>query len=122
VSVPVYAIWINSSTESVVKFMGIVKVVISFVKYNPQVYLNFTRKSTEGWSLENVLLDLLGGTLTFVQIVLDKWDSGESSNLFTTGLNTAKFLLGIITIVYDLVFLFQHYVLYNPKDKKRRDR
>lgn len=56
--------------------MGIVKVCISFVKYIPQVYLNFKRKSTEGWSLENVLLDLLGGSLTFVQILLDKIDSG----------------------------------------------
>ena len=98
--------------------MGIVKVCISFVKYIPQVYLNFKRKSTEGWSLENVLLDLLGGSLTFVQILLDKIDSGQSTGQFSSGLNTAKFLLGILTILFDLVFLFQHYILYNPKKQK----
>lgn len=97
--------------------MGIVKVVISFVKYIPQVYLNWSRKSTEGWSLENVMLDLLGGSFTFIQIVLDKMDTGEAGGTFDGSLNIAKFLLGVLTIIFDCIFLFQHYVLYNPKKR-----
>lgn len=92
------------------------KVAITFVKYTPQVYHNYKRKSTEGWSLENVLLDLTGGTLSFLQIFLDWIDEGESKN-FSSGLNIAKFLLGLLSIIFDLIFLFQHYVLYNPKHR-----
>lgn len=51
--------------------MGYAKAAISFVKYIPQVYLNYRRKSTVGWSLANVLLDLTGGVLSFLQIFLD---------------------------------------------------
>jgi cystinosin len=46
--------------------MGYAKAAISFVKYVPQVYLNYSRKSTVGWSLANVLLDLTGGILSFL--------------------------------------------------------
>jgi len=30
------------------------------------VYLNYIRESTVGWSIENVLLDLIGGTFLFI--------------------------------------------------------
>ena len=50
---------------------GYCKIAISFVKYCPQVYLNYKRKSTVGWSLGNVLLDLTGGLLSFAQIFLE---------------------------------------------------
>ena len=96
--------------------MGLAKVLISFVKYIPQVYLNYKRKRTDGWSLENVLLDLTGGLLSFVQIFIDWADSGTTSQ-FSGGLNVAKFLLAIVCIVFDLIFLFQHYVLY-PRPSK----
>jgi len=101
--------------EQVFVFMGLMKVLISFVKYIPQVYLNWKRKRTDGWSLENVLLDLVGGVLSFIQIFIDWADSGTTSQ-FSGGLNVAKFLLAIVCIVFDLIFLFQHYILYNPKD------
>ena len=46
--------------------MGYAKAAITFVKYCPQVYLNWKRKSTVGWSTENVLLDLTGGSLSLL--------------------------------------------------------
>ena len=30
-------------------------------RYVPQVYLNAVRKSTDGWNIDNVVLDFLGG-------------------------------------------------------------
>jgi len=116
VATALYGIAWDSSNEAVVKFMGIMKVVISFVKYCPQVYLNWKRKNTEGWSLENVLLDFTGGVLSFLQIYVD-YLNGESQNLFDGGLNIAKFLLSIVSIVFDLIFMFQHFILYNPSKK-----
>ena len=50
--------------------MGYAKAAITFVKYCPQVYLNYKRKSTVGWSLENVMLDFAGGSLSLIQSAL----------------------------------------------------
>ena len=47
--------------------MGYAKAAITFVKYLPQVYLNWKRQSCEGWSIENVVLDFMGGSLSFLQ-------------------------------------------------------
>jgi cystinosin len=57
--------------------MGYCKAAISFVKYVPQVYLNYSRKSTVGFSLANVLLDLTGGILSFLQIWVNAAALGE---------------------------------------------
>ena len=43
---------------------GYAKAAITFVKYVPQVFLNYKRKSTVGWSLANVMLDMTGGVLS----------------------------------------------------------
>ena len=43
---------------------GYCKAIITFVKYMPQVYLNYKRKSTEGWSITNILLDFTGGSFS----------------------------------------------------------
>lgn len=112
-AVVLYGLFGKKSTEDAVVFTGVMKVVISFVKYLPQVYLNFKRKRTDGWSLENVMLDFAGGALSFIQIFVD-WEIAGTTTQFSGGLNVAKFLLSIVCMVFDLVFLFQHYVLYHP--------
>jgi len=58
--------------------MGYCKCAISLVKYMPQVYLNYARKSTVGWSLANVLLDLTGGLLSLAQMWIDARCLGQS--------------------------------------------
>jgi len=55
---------------------GYAKAAITFVKYCPQVYLNWKRKSTVGWSLANVCLDLTGGSLSFAQMAIDGFACG----------------------------------------------
>jgi cystinosin len=106
-------------------FLGLMKVLISFVKYLPQVYLNWSRKTTTGWSLENVLLDFTGGTFSFAQIFIDWIESGATSQ-FSGGLNIAKFLLSMVSMGFDCIFLFQHYILYphkkasNEEDERKK--
>ena len=91
--------------------MGYAKAAITFVKYCPQVYLNWKRKSTVGWSTENVLLDLTGGSLSLLQSALNSIALGE--RFFEKGgFNVVKFILSITSIVFDSIFLFQHFVLY----------
>ena len=97
--------------------MGYCKAAITFVKYVPQVYLNYSRKSTVGWSLANVLLDFTGGTLSLLQIWLNA--VALDQNPFTgSGFNIVKFILSVMSIVFDSIFMFQHYVLYRSAWKE----
>jgi cystinosin len=92
-----------------------VKLVITVVKYIPQVWVNYKRKSTVGWSILTILLDLVGGALSLAQLILDASFQNDWSGI--TG-NPAKFLLGNVTIFFDLIFVAQHYILYRePHDK-----
>ena len=96
---------------------GYCKAAITFVKYLPQVYLNYKRKSTVGWSLENVLLDFTGGLFSFIQIIVDAKGRGKPIFGDGGGFNIVKFILSVMSIVFDLIFMFQHYVLYSDKWK-----
>ena len=89
--------------------LSFVKIGISLIKYIPQVVLNIQRKSTVGWSIWNILLDFTGGCLSIMQLVLDCADMKDFSGI--TG-NPAKFGLGFVSIIFDLIFMVQHYCLY----------
>jgi len=93
----------------VVYALGAVKIGATLVKYAPQVATNHARRSTRGWALEAVLLDLAGGVLSLGQVGLDAAARGDLS--VVTG-NPAKLGIGAISLAFDVVFLLQHYVLY----------
>ncbi|CAG7950441.1 unnamed protein product [Penicillium nalgiovense] len=86
-----------------------IKLLITIVKYMPQVALNYKRQSTVGWSIGTILLDLGGGVLSMLQLVLDSSLQNDWSGI--TG-NPVKLLLGNVTIFFDAIFCIQHYVLY----------
>lgn len=88
------------------------------MKYIPQAWLNFKRKSTENWRIEMILLDFSGGILSLAQLVIDSSLNEDWSGL--TG-NPAKLFLSNITIIFDLVFIIQHYILYADPQKKKQD-
>lgn len=79
------------------------------MKYVPQAWVNYKRKSTVGWSITQILLDLAGGALSLIQLVIDSSYENDWSGI--TG-NPVKFLLGNVTIFFDLIFVVQHYILY----------
>ncbi|KAG0305789.1 hypothetical protein BGZ97_000979 [Linnemannia gamsii] len=93
-------------------FLSYIKLVISFIKYCPQVYINWVAKSTVGWSIHNILLDFTGGVLSIGQLVLDAYISDDWSGI--SG-DPVKFGLGFLSIAFDLVFITQHYVLYRNR-------
>lgn len=70
------------------------------------------RKSTEGWSIGNVLLDLTGGSLSMLQMMLQGVNNSDFSNIFG---DPTKFGLGLFSIIFDVLFIVQHYVLYPNK-------
>ncbi|UJR27603.1 hypothetical protein I4U23_008884 [Adineta vaga] len=90
-------------------FYSYVKLIVSCIKYIPQIVLNYRRKSTEGWSIGNILLDFLGGILSLIQMFLLAINYNDWSSIFGS---ITKFGLGIISIGFDLIFIVQHYILY----------
>ena len=69
--------------------------------------MNAARRSTAGWSLDNVLIDLGGGILSIGPLLqscltLDEWS-------LITG-NPIKLGLGLTSIGFDCVFVLQHMV------------
>lgn len=91
-------------------FLSYVKVSITLMKYFPQAVLNWRRQATVGWSIDNILLDFTGGTLSLAQTLMDNGIKGQWSDVL--GGNPAKFFLGFTSMVFDIVFMIQHYCLY----------
>lgn len=90
--------------------LGTIKLLITIVKYTPQVYTNYKLQSTRGWAIDTILLDFTGGVLSLGQLLIDSslqggvWEGVKG--------NGVKLGLSGISIAYDLVFFVQHYVLY----------
>merc|ERR1719188_257823 len=76
----------------------------------PQVWLNCKSKSTSGFSIVGVWLDLIGSSLSLSQLVFDAWSSGDWEAVLG---NPAKLALGFVSLLYDFIFLLQHYVLFS---------
>ena len=87
------------------------KMAVTFCKYLPQLLLNYRRRSTVGWPIDNILLDFTGGALSTLQLILDCADQHDWSGI--SG-DVVKFGLGVTSMVFDVLFLVQHYVLYRP--------
>eukprot|EP00736_Rhodelphis_marinus_P004121 Rmarinus@m.30235 len=100
----------HSPPPGLLDVAGYVKVYVTFFKYAPQAYLNYKRKSTVGWSVGNVILDFVGGMFSLLQMLLDSRCQGSWDDFQ----NIPKVFLAVETIVFDILFLCQHYVLYTP--------
>ncbi len=71
--------------------------------------MNYKRKSTVGWSIINILLDFTGGSLSLLQMFLLAYNFNDWSSIFGS---PTKFGLGFFSIIFDFVFIIQHYILY----------
>ncbi|XP_053680509.1 cystinosin homolog [Anopheles nili] len=96
--------------------LSYIKLSVTLIKYVPQAVLNFRRKSTVGWSIENVLLDFTGGMLSMLQMLLNGYNYDDWASIFG---DPTKFGLGLFSVLFDVLFMVQHYVLYrNRADAK----
>ncbi|KAF6165401.1 hypothetical protein GIB67_018845 [Kingdonia uniflora] len=105
----------NHSWLWLVSVFNTIQVIMTVIKYIPQAVMNFGRKSTVGWSIGNILLDLLGGVTNYSQMVMQSLDQGSWVNFYG---NIGKTMLSLVSIFFDLLFIFQHYVLYPLKKEK----
>lgn len=93
-------------------YYSYIKLAVTLIKYVPQAYMNYSRQSTVGWSIGNVLLDFTGGSFSLVQMVLESYNNDEWRLVFG---DPTKFGLGVFSIFFDVVFITQHYCLYRHK-------
>lgn len=100
-----------------INFYCYINLSLTIVKYMPQVYMNYARKTTVGWSIAFVILDLVGGVFSLVQMFLVAYNHNEWNSIFG---DITKVGLGILTLIFDFIFMFQHYVLYNEAWKATR--
>lgn len=102
----------------VIYAVSYVKLIVTVVKYTPQMVANYRNGSTKGWSIYQILLDFSGGLLSLGQLAIDSYLLGDWAGV--TG-NPVKFALGNVSILYDLIFMTQHYVLYRGADSKANE-
>lgn len=95
--------------------LSLVKLAVTVIKYLPQIYLNYQRKLTVGWNIWNVLLDFTGGTLSVTQQMIDCGTTGRWNGIAG---NPIKFCLGSMSIIYDIVFMLQHFVFYKENNRE----
>lgn len=87
-----------------------IKLGVTLTKYLPQIKLNRDRQSTDGFAIENVLLDLTGGVLSLAQLIIDAvWIQHSWSDV--TG-DWGKLGLALLSIAFDIILTWQHYALY----------
>jgi len=102
----------DSSSLNIIQQISYVKIVVTLIKYIPQACLNYRRKSTVGFSISQILLDLTGGILSLLQSILENYNF----NIWSVN-NPVKYCLGIFSLIFDLIFISQHYYFYrNNRD------
>lgn len=94
-------------------YFSYIKLGVTLVKYIPQAYMNYRRKSTEGWSIGNVLLDFTGGSFSLIQMFLEAFNNDKWMFIFG---DPTKFGLGALSMFFDIVFIIQHYCLYRNRE------
>ncbi|XP_046439520.1 cystinosin-like [Daphnia pulex] len=98
---------------SLLYYCSYVKLLVTLIKYIPQAHLNYKRQSTVGYSIGGVLLDITGGLLSVLQMFLLAYNNDDWDSLFG---DPTKFGLGLFSVMFDLLFIVQHYVLYRNND------
>lgn len=96
--------------------------------------MNYRRKSTVGWSIGCIFLDIIGGIFSILQMLLNAYNHGNERFYFcyiTDNYSNVrfpddwisifgdptKFCLGLFSICFDIFFIIQHYVLYRYVNK-----
>ncbi|OAA67446.1 Cystinosin/ERS1p repeat protein [Cordyceps fumosorosea ARSEF 2679] len=92
----------------VVYLVSNIKTFLVLLRYVPQTWLNYRRKSTRGLPLLPFVLDMTGGVLSLLQLLIDSAYHDQSPALA----NPVKLAIAIVVIVFALAFFFQRFVLY----------
>lgn len=99
-------------------YFSYIKLAITLFKNCPQVYYNYRRKSTSGFSIWTVLCDFAGGLLSMVQMFLLAYNFNDWGSIFG---DLSKFGLGLISVAFDIIYMIQHYIVYRKPYSTKRE-
>lgn len=116
--VAVAVAWPAGSWLWLVTGFNYMQLLMTSIKYIPQAWFNFRRKSTVGWSISNILLDISGGLGSFLQMAVQSLDQGSAKNF--SG-NIGKVGLSLETVAFDTLFIVQHYCLYYGRGARAKE-
>lgn len=94
---------------------GIVKGIQSCIAYIPQIYNNYSNKSTFGFSQSGIFCDCGGGSIALIQIVVDYQRVSQNTSFFKT-LNYGKFFLNFFSVLMTVILQIQNYCIYGAKE------
>ena len=94
-------------------FLAFLKLITSLIKYMPQAFLNYARKSTRGWSATSSVLDAKGSIFSILQtLFIAKQAPNPSAEFIQLSVNAPKVPLAVLSLFFSITFLVQH-VTYN---------
>lgn len=91
------------------------KIIISLIKYIPQVLHNYRRKSMYGISRLQIIFDLTGSFFSFAEFYLKK----NRPILEAVDANRGKVGITIVTFLFGTIFLFQMYLYGTSRSELR---
>lgn len=95
-------------------YFSYVKLTVTATKYLPQMIFNIRRKSTAGWSIYMIYLDIVGGSTSMMQMLTIAYNYNDWKTLQG---NLPKLGLAIASMFYDVIFLLQEFVFYPNSGK-----
>ncbi|XP_022255232.1 cystinosin homolog [Limulus polyphemus] len=96
-------------------YLSYVYLVISMINYVPQLFFQCKRRSTVGWSIEATFLDISGGILSILQMVINAYNFDDWIAIFG---NFIKFGSGLVSVLCDILLFIQHYYMFSNHYKK----
>ncbi|AAS52950.2 AER269Cp [Eremothecium gossypii ATCC 10895] len=100
----------NQSTLFYCHVLYFIKIIMSVLKYIAQAKHNYERKSTVGFSMLSVSLDICGGVFSLAQLVLDLTEKSGIS-VTTVKANSGKLGIGLVSLLFNFVYISQ-WLLY----------
>ncbi|CEP24774.1 unnamed protein product [Cyberlindnera jadinii] len=87
--------------------LSYMKIIMSLIKYFPQLLHNHKRKSVLGFSMLTIFLDCTGGTLSIAQLFLDGYIATGRLSWDMMISNGGKLWLSFVTLFFDGCFIYQ---------------
>lgn len=76
--------------------LSYIKLSTTLVKYFPQAYMNYKRKSTEGFAIMNRMLDIAGGLFGIIQMVINAWNFDDWQSILGDPVNRLRIVLDFV--------------------------
>ncbi|XP_055586712.1 cystinosin homolog [Uranotaenia lowii] len=91
--------------------LSYIKLSTVLIKYFPQAYVIYKRKTTEGFAIMTRVYDIAGGVFSVLQMLINAWNFDDWQSI--SG-DPVKIGLGLFSIMFCMIFIVQHYILYRP--------